>query len=62
MDEEKSVDVVCLDTSEALDTIPHSILLEKLTAHGLDKRTLCLVKNWLDGQTQRGVVNGVRSS
>ncbi|KAK4816622.1 hypothetical protein QYF61_019321 [Mycteria americana] len=38
-----------------------SILLEKLAAHGLDGCTLCWVKNWLDGQAQRVVVNGVYS-
>ncbi|NXW37587.1 RTJK polymerase, partial [Phaetusa simplex] len=40
----------------------HSILLEKLAAHGLDRCTLCWVKNWLDGCAQRAVVNGVKSS
>ncbi|KAK4819812.1 hypothetical protein QYF61_011831 [Mycteria americana] len=38
------------------------ILLEKLAAHGLDGCTLRWVKNWLDGRTQRVVVNGVYSS
>ncbi|GAB0205282.1 hypothetical protein GRJ2_002993800 [Grus japonensis] len=38
------------------------ILLEKLAAHGLDGRTHHWVKHWLDGQTQRVVVNGVKSS
>ncbi|KAK4828225.1 hypothetical protein QYF61_024720 [Mycteria americana] len=39
-----------------------TILLEKLAAHGLDGCTLRWVKNWLDGQAQRVVVNGVKSS
>ncbi|KAK4830696.1 LOW QUALITY PROTEIN: hypothetical protein QYF61_012865 [Mycteria americana] len=62
VDEGKAVDVVYLDFSKAFDTISHSILLEKLAAYGLDKRTLCWVKNWLDGRAQRVVVNGVKSS
>ncbi|KAK4823487.1 hypothetical protein QYF61_002551 [Mycteria americana] len=62
VDEGKAVDVVYLDFSKAFDTVSHSILLEKLAAHGLDGWTLCWVKNWLDGQAQRVVVNGVKSS
>ncbi|KAK4832922.1 hypothetical protein QYF61_026565 [Mycteria americana] len=61
-DKGKAVDVVYLDFSKAFDTISHSILLEKLAAHGLDGRTLLWVKNWLDGGAQRVVVNGVQSS
>ncbi|KAK4822092.1 hypothetical protein QYF61_009792 [Mycteria americana] len=61
VDEGKAVDVVYLDFSKAFDMVSHSILLEKLAAHGLDRCTLCWVKNWLDGQAQRVVVNGVYS-
>jgi len=43
-------------------TLSHSILLEKLAAHGLDGCTLYWVKKCLDGQAQRVVVNGVKSS
>ncbi|GAB0182424.1 hypothetical protein GRJ2_000707700 [Grus japonensis] len=50
------------DFSKVFDTISHSILLEKLAAHGLDGHTLRWVKNWLDGQAQRVVMNGVKSS
>ena len=39
-----------------------SIFLEKLAACGLNWYTLCWVKNWLKGQAQRVVVNGVKSS
>jgi len=35
VDEGKAVDVVYLEFSKAFDTISHSILLEKLAAHGL---------------------------
>ncbi|PKU34295.1 rna-directed dna polymerase from mobile element jockey-like [Limosa lapponica baueri] len=48
VDEGKAVDVVYLDFSKAFDTVSHSILLEKLAAHGLDGRTLRWVKNWLE--------------
>ncbi|KAK4824035.1 hypothetical protein QYF61_009626 [Mycteria americana] len=61
-DEGETVRVVYLDFSKAFDTVSHSIHLEKLAAHGLDGCTLRWVKNWLDGQAQRVVVNGVKSS
>ncbi|PKU30793.1 rna-directed dna polymerase from mobile element jockey-like [Limosa lapponica baueri] len=62
VDEGKDVDVVYLDFSKAFDIVSHSILLEKMAARGLDRCTLCRVKNWLDGQAQRVVVNRVKSS
>ncbi|GAB0199615.1 mitochondrial enolase superfamily member 1 [Grus japonensis] len=36
VDDGKAVDVVCLDFSKGFDTVSHSLLLEKLAAHGLD--------------------------
>ncbi|KAK4812180.1 hypothetical protein QYF61_009072 [Mycteria americana] len=62
VDEGKAVGVIYLDFSKAFDTVSHSILLEKLAAHGLGGCTLHWVKNWLDGRAQRVVVNGVKSS
>ncbi|PKU49455.1 rna-directed dna polymerase from mobile element jockey-like [Limosa lapponica baueri] len=62
VDEGKAVDVVYLDFSKAFDTVSHRMLLEKLAACGLGGHTLRWVKNWLDGQARRVVVNGVESS
>ena len=56
MDEGKAVDVVYLEFSKAFDTVPCSILVEKLAAHYLDGRILCWEKHWLDGQAQKVVV------
>ncbi|KAF4787751.1 hypothetical protein TURU_168905 [Turdus rufiventris] len=58
----RAVDVVYLDFSKAFDTVSHSTFLEKLAARGLDRSTLCWVRNWLDGWAQRVLVNGAVSS
>ncbi|KAJ7409258.1 rna-directed dna polymerase from mobile element jockey-like [Willisornis vidua] len=58
VDDAKVVDIVYLDFIKAFDTASHGILLEKLALHGLDRDTLCYVKNWLHGWAQRVVVNG----
>ena len=50
MGEGKAVDVVYLDFSKAFDAVPHNMLMEKLAPHSLD------------GQAQRAVGNGVKSS
>ncbi|RMC14258.1 hypothetical protein DUI87_09349 [Hirundo rustica rustica] len=62
VDAGRAVDVVYLDFSKAFDPVSHSTLLDKLTAYGLDRSTLCWDRNWLDGWTQRVVVNGAASS
>ncbi|KAF4804267.1 hypothetical protein TURU_009289 [Turdus rufiventris] len=49
---------IYLDFSKAFYTVSHSILLEKLEAHGLDRYTPHWVKNWLDGWALSMVVNG----
>jgi len=62
VEEGQTVDVVYLDFSMAFDTVPHSILLEKVATCGLHGCTLLHVENWLEGQDHRVVVNGVKSS
>ena len=60
--EGKAVNVIYLNFRKAFDTVPHSIRVEKLDAHGFDGCTLCWIKNCLNGRVQRVVVNGVKSS
>ncbi|KAJ7425136.1 RNA-directed DNA polymerase from mobile element jockey-like protein [Willisornis vidua] len=62
VDEGKAGDVVYLYLSKAFDTVSHSMLLEKLTAHSLDRSILCCIKSWLDGRAQRVLVNGASTS
>ncbi|PKU29765.1 rna-directed dna polymerase from mobile element jockey-like [Limosa lapponica baueri] len=61
LDGGKAVDIIYLDLGKVFGTVPHSILLEKLTNHGIDKCTLHWINNWLDGRAQRAVINGVKS-
>ena len=49
VDEGKAVGVIYPDFSKAFDTVPHSTLLEKPAARGLDGCTLRWIKNWLNG-------------
>ncbi|KAK4825724.1 hypothetical protein QYF61_002163 [Mycteria americana] len=49
-----------VDEGKAKRAVLMSILNEY--SHGLDGRTLCWVKNRLDGQAQRVAVNGIKSS
>ena len=62
LDEGKSINIICLDFRKAFNTVPHRILIERLAAHGLDERTVCWIKHWLDQRSQRVVVNGVKPS
>ena len=50
MDEGKVVDIVFLVLSKAFDTVPHSILLDKLSNCGMSGFTVYWVKNWLNSR------------
>ena len=51
-----------VDEEKAVDNDSCSIPLEKLASRGLDRYTLCWVKNWLHEQAQGVVVNEVKST
>ena len=52
------VDVVFLNFSKAFDTVPHNILLDKLSSCEMNRYMVRWVKNWEKGRAQRVVVNG----
>ena len=54
-------DVVYLNFQKAFDTVPHKRLMVKLQAYGISGVILNWINAFLDGRTQRVIVNGIAS-
>ena len=52
------MDIVFLDFRKVFDTVSHPVLIRKLGDCCVDTRTVKWVANWLEGCTQRVVVDG----
>ena len=61
LDHKDEVDVGILDFSKAFDVVPHQRLMQKLHLYGIEGRTSSWISEFLLGQTQSVLVDGIRS-
>ena len=49
-DKGRTVDIVCLNFIEALDSVSHKIFRDKLLTYELNEQIVRWIENWLNGQ------------
>jgi len=59
VDSGNSIDVIFLDFANAFDKVPHKRLILKLESHGISRKVLQWVSEWLRRRMQRVRINGV---
>jgi hypothetical protein len=62
LDKNIQMDVLYLDFAKAFDSVDHAIILEKLCGYGVTWSVLGWFADYLNGGTQRVVVDGVALS
>ena len=62
LDKKGYAGAIFMDLSKAFDTINHELLIAKLHAYGVDKRSLVLIKDYLSGRKQRVKIGSTYSS
>ena len=57
----KTVDVIVMDFAKAFDKVSHKRLLYKLVGYGIQCKNHLWIANFLEGRTQKVVVDGEES-
>lgn len=61
LDKRKTNDCIFLDFKDAFDTVPHRLLLEKMTMYGINSQVIAWVTDYLTLRQQTVIVNGASS-